>query len=261
MKNNLFKLDNNIFTRYDENINMFFSTINDGVSTNEYKSLNLGFHVGDDYDKVVNNRIIYANKINTDLDHMIFCNQTHSDNFKLVTMDDMGRGSFDFNDGIDNCDAIYTFDQNIYLNAYYADCTPVYFYSKVDNLIGIIHAGWQGSVKQITKKTLSHIINNHNISKDNLVVIIGPSISFDNFEVEIDVINQVKKMDNYTGCIRQNNEVKYNVDVKRLNYLQAKDLGINQVHVSDIDTFDNDLLFSYRKNNKTGRMCATIGRI
>jgi YfiH family protein len=194
-----------------------------------------------------------------DLKKFVYTNQTHSDNFYEVTKKDCAKGTTTINDAIDNVDAIYTFENEIVLNLFYADCTPVYFYSKTDNLVGIIHAGWQGSVKEITYKTLSHIINNHNIDPKNLHVIVGPSIAAHNFEIEQDVIDKLKstKLD-YTNCVTKKNNIKYNLDVKKMNEIQAHALNITSVTISDIDTYDNKHLFSFRKNNTTGRMSATI---
>lgn len=260
MKTINFLKNNDILNIADEDIQLFFSTKKGGVSKHECDSLNLAFHVNDQLADVLTNRQIYAEKINMDLNRAVFCQQTHSTNFKLVTHQDARCGSFDFESGINNCDALYTFEKNLFLNGYYADCTPVYFYSTEKNLIGIIHAGWQGTVKQITKKTLKHIIEKHNIKPDEISVVIGPSIGYEHFEVRKDVINLVLKMDNYKDCYKKINDQQYIVDVKRLNYLQCQDLGITNIKVSKIDTFSDDEMFSYRKNNKCGRMCATIVR-
>ncbi len=260
VKNNYFNDVDDILKFDDDNITLSFSTVRGGASTGSFTSLNLGMHVGDDQKLVLENRKRYAKMLGTTLDAMVFCNQTHSANFKLVTKNDCGRGATDFSDGINDTDALYTFDSGVYLNAYYADCTPVYFYSHVNNLIGVIHAGWQGTVKQITKQTLKHVIDEYGISPDNLHVLIGPSIEFENFDVKQDVIDLVKHMDNYDGCIRHISDDQYKLDVKRLNYLQAYDLGIKNISISSLDTYDDELFFSYRKDNKAGRMCATIVR-
>ena len=220
---------NNIYQLVtDNNIHGYFSTIHDGVSTGNYTSLNLALHVQDNEKNVLANRQIYANKINMDLNKFVYTNQTHSDNFYEVTSKDCKKGTTTIDDAINNVDAIYTFENEIVLNLFYADCTPVYFYSEIDNLVGIIHAGWQGSVKEITYKTLRHIIKNHSIDPSNLHVIIGPSIAAHNFEVEHDVIAKLDHTElDYTTCITKKNETKNNLDVKKMNQIQALALNIN----------------------------------
>ena len=184
-KNNVLEFKN------EDNINIFFSTNLDGKSTGDYKGLNLALHVGDDDNTVVENRQIYAEKIGIDLSNFVYSNQTHSDLYYQVTSKDINKGTTSTLDAIKDVDCLYTFEDDIVLNMFYADCTPVYFYSKIDNLIGVIHAGWQGTVKEITYKVLTHIINDHNIDPANLTVIVGPSISQESFEVEGDVIEKL----------------------------------------------------------------------
>lgn len=255
-----FLLNNNNILQFptDNDVEIYFSTKKDGISKNEFEGLNLALHVGDNYDDVIKNRNIYFKKLNTS--NPIFCHQTHSDNIKEVTSKDINRGMLDFEDGISNCDAIYTFEKDLCLNTFFADCTPIYLYDTTTTLTCVIHSGWQGTVKQIVKKTILHLKANHGIDPLNLVAIIGPSISFDNFEVESDVVELVQQMDDFTGCIKVKNDSKFLVDVKKLNYLQLKNLNVGTIYTSEFDTYSNNLFYSFRKENKCGRMMASIIR-
>lgn len=251
--------ENNVLEyQTNNNISIYFSTKLDGVSKNLYSGLNLGLHVGDDHDLVMKNREIYFNKINVDLYKTIFCEQTHSDNCCEVTNLDAMRGYRDFKDGINNCDAIYTFEDDLCLNAYYADCTPIYLFHEPSNLTCVIHAGWQGTVKQIVKKTINHICYQAEINPNELTAIIGPSINVTNFYVKDDVIDLILKMDNYDQCVTKVDDNSYLLDVKRLNLLQLQSFGIKDTHVCELDTYENELFYSFRKENTCGRMMASI---
>ncbi|MGL5020741.1 MAG: peptidoglycan editing factor PgeF [Mycoplasmatales bacterium] len=253
---------NNLFIIEDwkqDNIHAFFSTKLDGVSKGEYDGLNLALHVGDNKKDVLDNRIIYADKINKNLNRFVYGNQTHSDHVYNVTSKDLGKGVASTLDAIEDVDAFYTFENNIVLNCFYADCTPVFFKSTKHNLIGVIHAGWQGSIKEITYKTLKHIMNTYNIKPTDLSIFIGPSIDVANFEVQIDVIDKLNNCSlNYVDCYHVKDSKKYNLDVKKMNKKQASALGISNIYVSNIDTYSNKILYSFRKKNITGRMCASI---
>ncbi len=260
-----FKLENDlyVFDQFNhEGINIFFTSKNDGVSTGAYESNNQALHVGDNADDVIVNRQKHATKINRELEQFIYTNQTHSDTSLLVSKDDAGAGTLSTDTAFDNCDGLYTFDNDIVLNAFVADCTPVYFFNKKVNLIGVIHAGWQGTVKSIVYKALTNICQKHNLDAADFVVIIGPSIEIRNFEVGQDVIDLINKMDylDYYSTYEAQDNGKYHANVKRLNYLQAKAAGVKteNIFVTDLDTYSNENLFSYRQNNTTGRMCASI---
>ncbi len=261
---NIFKLTNEkqlkIIKWENDNIHAYFSTSQGGSSSGNFCSLNLALHVDDDAQCVLNSRELYSEYLGVDLSNFVFANQTHSNNFYEVTKNDIGSGIEDFSEGIYNTDALYTFENNIVLNTFHADCTPVFFKSTKDNLIGVIHAGWQGTTKEITFATLKHVIDTHDILPENIEVVIGPSIGMSNFEVEYDVISKIKEMNNINidGTYINKNENKFLVNVKELNLRQVTANGIDSVLVSDIDTFVEENLYSYRRNNITGRMCASI---
>ncbi len=212
-------------------------------------------------ERVLENRRLVANKINRGLNNFVFAKQCHSSNIAEVTSADAGRGVMSFEDGILDVDGLYTFDNNLVLAAFYADCTPVYIMSEQDNLTCVLHAGWQGTVKAIVFKAIEHF-KTLGIDPNNLEVVIGPSISYDNFEVEIDVIDQINKLEMIETnlCYKQINDIKYKADVKLINKLQAISAGVpaENIYVSDICTYQSENLFSFRRDNQTGRMIACI---
>ncbi len=212
-------------------------------------------------DNVLENRRAVASKIGRDLNQFVFAKQCHSADIYEVTSSDRGRGVLSFEDGIADVDCLYTFDRDVVLCAFYADCTPVYIMSEVDNLTCVIHAGWQGTVKAIVFKAIEHF-KSIGIDVANLEVVIGPSISKANFEIEIDVIDHINNLDMIETklCYEQINDIKYKADVKLINKLQAIAAGVSEenIYVSDICTYDSEDLFSFRKNNQTGRMISCI---
>ncbi|MFV0246425.1 MAG: peptidoglycan editing factor PgeF [Mycoplasmatales bacterium] len=253
-----FNLDNNNFVFKNDNIKIILSSNKGGVSKIDNGNNNMSFNI--QQQGVAENRIIFANRAEIPLKRSVFANQTHSTNFYEVKAKDCGKGLNSHEDGIDNVDCLYTFEKNIPLFTFHADCVPVYFYSEEDNLIGIIHAGWQGSVNIITKRVLAHILE-LGIDPNNIKVVIGPSISMKCFECQDDVIDKIKEIP-IEGVEKTYKQYKdrYKADMKLLNKLQVLDLGIPEenIHMSDICTFKNKHLFSYRKNNDTGRMVACI---
>ncbi len=260
-----FNLENNTYTFNkfnDEGINIFFTSKHGGFSTNEYTSNNQALHVGDDAEAVIKNRQAHAQAIGADFNNFIYTNQTHSANTIEVSAADASKGILSTDTAFADCDGLYTFDDNLVLNAFVADCTPVFFVNPKAHLVGVIHAGWQGTIKSIVYKAITNICQEHQLNADDFKIVIGPSIEQRNFEVGQDVIDLINKMDylNYTSTYEAISETKYKANVKRLNYLQALAAGVKveNIYVTDLDTFSNDDFFSFRQNNVTGRMCASI---
>ena len=164
--------------------------------------------------------------------------QTHSDNIKIV------GDCVDYED----TDALILSVKNIAIYLNFADCTPVILYDNVKNIGSVVHAGWRGTAKQIVQKT---VIKMNDVFKSNpgdISAVIGPCISFDEFETYDEALEQlrlsVKKTD---GLFRG-----HYADLKGINAQQLRELGVKKIDICPYCTVkDNDKFFSYRKENKT----------
>lgn len=167
--------------------------------------------------------------------------QTHSDNINFAEID----GKYP------NTDALICTKNNfgIYLN--YADCTPVILYDEIKNIAAIIHAGWRGSAKSITIKTLFKMGSN---PKD-VSAIIGPCICFNCFETSLDTISELKKtLRNTDGLFYE----RY-ADLKGINKRQLTEQGVEKIDVCPYCTCcNNDLFFSYRNENMTTNRISAV---
>ncbi|MGN1343920.1 MAG: peptidoglycan editing factor PgeF [Traorella sp.] len=224
---------------------------------------NMGLHATKNKLAVLKNRQQFADDMHLDLNRCVFANQTHSDHLHQVTLDDLGKGVYETENAIADCDALYTKEKNVCIGVFHADCVPVLI---VDPIIGLgcaIHAGWQGTVKEITRKTIAYLKEKENVQPENLKVYIGASISQSNFEVGVEVIEKVKKMSFDTSSTYYFNEAtqKGYVDNKELNRLQCILEGIpdKNIIVDKNCTYSNsESFFSYRKDKECGRHLSFI---
>ncbi len=173
--------------------------------------------------------------------NLISPQQTHSDNIALA------QNITDY----PNTDALIVTrnDFAIFLN--YADCTPVILYDEKQNIGAVVHAGWRGTAQSIATKTLSKMGSD----PKNIIALIGPCICFNCFETNFDVISQLKKtLKDTKGLFRENY-----ADLKGINKRQLIEKGIEKIDVCPYCTCcDNELFFSYRKENKTTNRISAI---
>ena len=100
--------------------------------------------------------------------------QTHSKNVQIVN----NKNLF-----CKDTDGMLTMNKDICLKIKTADCLPIFFYNESPFIIGVVHAGWKGLKRGIIKETYKVIKNNiKDIS--TIQVLIGPSISQKNYEVQ-----------------------------------------------------------------------------
>ena len=211
---------------------------------------NLSYHDLTQYDNVLNNRKILAEKLNTDLNHMVATFQQHTTNFIEVKLEDGGKGMYTRDDAFCGYDAMYTRDKNLWLWTFHADCTPVLLYCKKQKIVAAIHSGWKGTVNEITAKVTSHLIQNENVDPKEIYAYIGPSINQENFEAKDDIIDLVKQMSFDTSSFYTlKDDGAYLLNSKGLTKQQLLNLGVleENITVSPMCTIqNNDLFFSYR---------------
>lgn len=222
------------------------------------ESFNMALHACKSKDAVLINRKRFSKDLSIDLERCVFAKQTHSDHLKEVTRDDLGKGVLDYESAIEDCDALYTKEKGVCLGVFHADCVPVLIADPVREIVCAIHAGWQGTVKEITAKSIAYLKEHEGVNPENLKVYIGASICQSNFEVGEEVIELVKKMSFDTSATYYFNETtqKGFVDNKELNRLQCLNEGVlmKNITVDKNCTYSNaEKFFSFRKDNDCGR--------
>ena len=225
---------------------------------------NMALHVGGNLDLIVENRKQLSEQLDMDIQQWVFSRQTHSDHIYEVTKEDMGKGSIDASTAIQDCDALYTKEANIGIGVFHADCVALLLYDPATNIICAIHSGWQGTIKEITRKTMEHLIEKEGVNPANVKAYIGPAIAFHSFEVGNDVVEKVKAMSFDTSpFIVYRNEEKSYVDNKGLNAQMLLHAGVlkENIRINPNDTFmKNDAFFSYRRDPQCGRHLSYIVR-
>lgn len=142
----------------------------------------------------------------------------------------------------------------IYLN--FADCTPLVFYDKKQNVGAIAHAGWRGTVAKIGVMTVKKMVKELGCNVKNISALIGPCICESCFEVGNDVFEKLyASVDEFLPKINDNAKTKNNkyfANLKEINKKQLEKTGIEKIDVCPYCTVcDNNLFFSYRKENST----------
>lgn len=225
------------------------------------ESNNMALHACSDPALVLRNRQHFAASLSTDLGSFVCANQTHSANFHRAEAADKGRGAFSASTAIPETDALYTYEPGIVLTSFAADCVPIVFYHETSGLIGAVHSGWQGTVKEIALQLFRHLIHTENCPPDGFRVQIGAALSQDRFEVDEDVYSKFKAL-GYADAFMYFKEAtgKYHIDNQAAVKKQIELAGVPEERIS-IDrtcTFDSPQGFSYRQDKKSGRHMAFI---
>ncbi len=224
--------------------------------SSELEHNNMALHACENPDYIVENRKKLATSLHYQLSDFVCANQTHSANFHRVTSADKGRGAQQLDTAIANTDALYTYEPNLVLCSFTADCVPVIFYNEVNGLIGVIHSGWQGTIKEITLKLFDHLTQVEQCNPNDFHVQIGAALSQEKFEVDEDVYAKFKNL-GYAEDFMYYNELtrKYHIDNQQTVKRQCELAGIptERITIDQTCTYLSPNGFSYREHKQCGR--------
>ena len=158
------------------------TTRHGGVSEGPWASANLGLHVGDHPDKVIENRHRAAAAVGLPLDALVFCHQSHGTTVAAVTADDAGRGTRTESDALADVDAIVTTESSVGLVIMVADCVPMVLVDPQARVLAAVHAGWRGTVGGIAQVAIGDMVR-HGADPSRIVVGIGPAVHPDEYQV------------------------------------------------------------------------------
>lgn len=105
-----------------------------------------------------------------DIEHLIFLKQIHSTSGFIVTDDYIAMSSFS-HEG----DFLITNVPLIGLGIMTADCLPIIINDPIHNVIAIVHAGWKGTINNITINVIKKMQKLFKTNLDNIHIIFGPS--------------------------------------------------------------------------------------
>lgn len=247
----------------NENLKAAVSTRNGGVSKGYFKSLNMKFLDGEESWRVIENRRRFCKSLNISSNDIVACDQVHSSNIRIVTKKDRGRGALSIKDSFHGYDGLITNESDIPLTMCFADCTPVFIYDKVFDVIALCHAGWKGTVGNIVGKAVEIMKNKFGTNPKNIIAGVGPAIGRKAFEVGEEVQKEFLKLFNNKEIAlisKYGKKGKYFIDLEKANSLLLIKSGVisENIECADFCTkTHSDVLYSYRKDfGKTGRHMA-----
>lgn len=213
-------------------LNHFFTTRESVIKSKESKFESI----------VEKNKKDICNYFKIQSENLIHPSQTHTSNVEIAQIN---KNEYPNTDGL----ILINKEQAVFLN--FADCTPLIFFD--GTISAISHAGWRGTVGKIGVNTIEKMIQLGS-KPENIKCAIGPAISFCCYNVGNDVkdklLSTVKNTDKLFEI--RNNEIF--VDLKNINKQQLVEYGLAEENI-DVCPYctvcNNDLFFSYRKENGT----------
>lgn len=227
-------------------IRSIITTRHGGVSAAPYDTFNLASHVGDDKERVLQNRKLLRQWLPAE---PIWLTQVHS-----ATVVD-ARSVTEEHPVADAC---LSDVQGCVLAVLTADCLPVLFANREATVIAVAHAGWRGLVGGILENTMQALM--HRSPHSEWYAYLGPAIGPKAFEVGQDVFDAfAHSTKNSSTCfVKKPDSTKYVANIYALAKERLNRVGVHRIDGGDACTVTDDRFYSYRREGVTGRMASLI---
>ena len=225
------------------------STRQGGISPEPY-GLNLSFNVGDERDRVIENRRRFFHTLRIGLEELAMPLQCNGNTVRRVHLPG----------GYENCDALVTSERGVYLVVTVADCIPVFMYDPNRHVVAAVHVGWRGAASGVIVETMRLLKEEFSSRPEDLVVSVGPSARACCYEVEEDVARKFPEQ-----FLHAKSHGKFILDLHSFSKGVMIENGVRKERIEDngrCTICTPELFHSYRRDGKhSGRMMGTIGLV
>jgi len=232
-----------------------------GTSPEPWAALNLGGTVGDAPDRVSENRLRALRAIGQPTDSIYDVWQVHSSQVVIARAPRLA-GQLPI-----KADAILTDRPGVNLFMRFADCVPILLYEPVKKVVGIVHAGWEGTINRIAEAAIRTMQAEYGAKVNNILAALGPSIGAHHYEVGNEVVEKVRRafggdanglLARYKGKPKGSG---MQFDLWEANRLILEHAGLRNIEISCICTACHlEDWYSHRgEEGVTGRFGAIIG--
>lgn len=228
-------------------IKAVMTTRHGGVSQSPFDSLNLGDHVNDDPEAVMQNRARIRQQCCLPSEP-VWLTQVHGT--EVLAFDQASTG--------DSADAIVSHASGEVCTIMTADCLPVLFCNKNGTTVGAAHAGWRGLEAGVLEATLQQL----KCHPEDVLIWMGAAISQDNFEVGQEVREAfVQTHSDAEQAFIAGQNGKWQADLYALARLRLTFAGVpaENIYGGQWCTYaQSGTFYSYRRESRTGRMASMI---
>jgi len=225
-------------------VKTFSTTRIGGVSEPPFDTLNLGTHVKDNPQHVLENRARVVEAMQAP-GQPIWLNQVHGCDVPFIDC-------FTDRDKTLEADGTFTRELRQVLCVGTADCLPVVISNSQGNAVSVVHAGWRGLADGVLQSALAHFNDN-----DQLHAWLGPAIGPDAFEVGSEVVDlYLERHQSYAAGFKPVGSGKFMADIYALAKMAlTRNRPVTITGAQHCTFTQADLFHSHRRDGvASGRM-------
>lgn len=220
-------------------------------------------------------RDLLARQIGSSIEHECITDQKHTNYVHVAKDDDIGINwprkaplHMQFVDGI------VSDIPDVLLTVFGGDCPPVYIADPVRKAVGLVHAGWKGTLGRIPAVAIANMVVHFGCNPADMYAAIGPGVCIDCYEMGDEVYDAFARewsradadalLSRYPARDKAGREIpggKYHLDLFAANRMTLLRAGVPEenIAVSNVCTMCNaDTFYSYRAGRLENEQAAMI---
>ena len=147
-------------------------------------------------------------------------------------------------------DSAITSLKGVALGVFTADCLPIILFDPRRSCIGIVHAGWRGSLIKVAERAVKAMAENFACDPADILAALGPTIGPCCYQVGEEVYERFRSSFIYHGdFMGASGGGRYVLDLIRANTLILREAGLSEDRIYSLDLCTRcrmDLFHSHR---------------
>lgn len=128
-------------------------------------------------------RRLWSAAIGIDPDRIVTAGQVHGNGVLRIAAEQAGIGARPGSGLAGIADALITNEPGVVLLSMHADCLPILLVDPVSPAIGVVHAGWRGTVANVAGATVTALTKEFGTDPGQVLAYLGPAIAPECYEV------------------------------------------------------------------------------
>ncbi len=197
---------------------------------------------------------------------LVTAHQVHGNAVGVVPGRSAGTGSAPGTGLFGKFDSLVTSDPNVAVMMTHADCLAVVLCDPQTRSVGVVHAGWRGTVTDVSGAAVRAMIDSFGCGPEEILAFIGPGICRECYSVGDEVVEGWRDSMSMSGesALSRSNGT-WNFDLAEANRLQLRAAGLRDdaIERSGVCTkCSGETWFSHRgQGPTTGRFASIIAVI
>jgi YfiH family protein len=208
-------------------------------------------------------RQFWCEQLNIDPATLVTAHQVHGNSVGVVSRGSAGTGSAPGSGLFGKYDSLVTNEANVAVMMTHADCLAVILCDPQTRSVGVVHAGWRGTVANVSGTAVRTMIDSLGSGPEEILAFIGPGICVDCYAVGNEVTDTwSESMPSNGGAAMSKFGGQWHFDLAAANGLQLRAAGLraDAIERSGVCTRCGDASwFSHRgQGPATGRFASII---